>query len=88
MLLRGAGVTVNGEVHTNRGRPDVVALFPEQVTILEFKYAKGSSEIDSKRAEGKRQIIDKNYAKPYDTNSREVISAVVIIDGEKREAVL
>ena len=88
MLLRGAGITANGEVHTNKGRPDVVVQFPEQVIVLEFKYAECSSEIDSKRAEGEKQIQDKNYAKSYETENRAVTTAVVVIDGEKRKAVL
>ena len=88
MLLRGAGITANGEIHTNKGRPDVIAQFPTQVIILEFKYAKESSEVSSKRKEGEQQIIDKNYAMPYLNENREVTTAVIVIDGERREAVL
>ena len=88
MLLRGAGVTANGEAHTNKGRPDVIAHFPEQVIVLEFKYAEGSSEIGSKRAEGEKQIQEKNYAKPYEAENREITTAVIVINGKKREAVL
>ena len=87
MLLRGAGITGNGEVHTNRGRLDVIAQFPEQVIVLEFKYAKDNSEIDSKRKEGEAQILDKNYAKPYEAENRKITTAVIVIDGEKRKAV-
>ena len=88
MLLRGAGVTANGEVHSNRGRSDVLVRFPGQAMILEFKYAKGSGEIARKRAEGERQIEEKGYAKPYDAEGRRVAGAVIVIDGEKHEAVL
>ena len=88
MLLRGAGITANGEPHTNMGRPDVIAQFPEQIIVLEFKYAKDSSEIDSKRAEGEKQIQEKNYARPYDAENRAVTTAVIVVNGEKREAVL
>ena len=88
MLLRGAGITANGEAHTNRGRPDVIAQFPEQVIILEFKYAKDSSEIEGKRAEGRRQIEERGYAKPYGADNRAITTAVIIINGKKREAVL
>ena len=86
MLLRGAGITANGEAHTNRGRPDVIAQFPEQVAVLEFKYAKDGSEMESKRAEGERQIQEKNYARPYDGENRAVMAAVIVIDGERHEA--
>ncbi len=88
MLLRGAGITANGEPHTNMGRPDVIAQFPEQIIVLEFKYAKDSSEIDSKRAEGEKQIQEKNYARPYDAENRAVTTAVIVVNGKKREAVL
>ena len=33
-------------------------------------------------------IRAKNYAKPYDEENQEVTTAVVIINGKKREAVL
>ena len=88
MLLRGAGITANGEAHTNKGRPDVVAQFPEQVVVLEFKYAKESSDIKDKRAEGEQQIIEKNYTKQYGAEGRAITTAVIVIDGENREAVL
>ena len=88
ILLRGAGITANGELHTNMGRPDVVVLFPEQVIVLEFKYAKGPSEIDRKRAEGQKQIEEKGYVKPYESGERAITTAVIVVDGEKREAML
>ena len=88
MLLRGAGITANGEAHTNKGRPDVIAQFPEQVIVLEFKYAKDSSEVDSKRVEGETQIQEKNYARPYEGENRAITTAVIVIDGDKRNAVL
>ncbi|MBQ9526495.1 MAG: PD-(D/E)XK nuclease domain-containing protein, partial [Fretibacterium sp.] len=51
-------------------------------------YAKDSSEIDSKRAEGEKQIQEKNYARPYDAENRAVTTAVIVVNGKKREAVL
>ena len=96
MLLRGAGITAHGEVPTNLGRSDVLALFPGRVVVLEFKLARKKSEIDRLREEGLRQIEEKGYAKPYtgtlmgtgDVEQRVVTSAVIVIDGERREAVL
>ena len=88
MLLRGAGITGNGEAHTNRGRPDVIAQFPEQVVVFEFKYAKESSDIKSKRTEGEQQIVEKNYVKQYGAEGRTVTTAVIVIDGKRREAIL
>ncbi len=88
MLLRGAGITANGEVPTNLGRSDALIQFPNRVVVLEFKYAKDNSEVDSKREEGEKQIQEKNYAKPYEAENRAVTTAVIVVDGEKREAVL
>lgn len=88
MLLRGAGITAHGEVHTNRGRSDILARFPESDIVLEFKYAERTSEVERKRAERERQIQERNYAKPYEGGCRRITTAVIVVDGEKREAVL
>ena len=88
MLLRGAGITAHGEVPTNRGRSDVLVLFPHRVVVLEFKLARSEGEIDRLRAEGQRQIEEKGYAKPFEADQRAVTSAVVVIDAAKREATL
>ena len=86
MLLRGAGITAHGEVPTNRGRSDVLVLFPHRVVVLEFKLARSEGEIDRLRAEGQRQIEEKGYAKPFDADRRAVTSAVVVVDLQKHEA--
>ena len=88
MLLRGAGVTAQGEVPTNRGRSDVLVLFPSRVVVLEFKLARGAGEIARLREEGQRQIAAKGYARPYDAAGRAVAASVVIVDAKKREATL
>ena len=59
MLLRGAGVTAQGEVPTNRGRSDVLVLFPSRVVVLEFKLAQGAGEVARLRDEGRKQIEEK-----------------------------
>ena len=56
MLLRGAGITAHGEVPTNRGRSDVLVLFPHCVVVLEFKLALSESKIDRLRLEGQKQM--------------------------------
>jgi hypothetical protein len=88
MLLRGAGITANGEVHANKGRPDVIVQFPWQVIVLEFKFAKNGAGIKRLRQEGQKQIEEKGYARPYDAEDREIATAVIVINGKKREAVL
>ena len=88
MLLRGAGITAQGEVPTNRGRSDVLVLFPDRVVVLEFKLARSAGEVVRLRDEGQRQIEEKGYAKPYDAEGRAVTTAVIVIDAAKHEAVL
>ena len=88
MLLRGAGVTAQGEVPTNRGRSDVLVLFPSRVVVLEFKLAQGAGEVARLRDEGRKQIEEKGYAKPYDGKGRAVTSAVVVIEAKKRTALV
>ena len=86
MLLRGAGVTAQGEVPTNRGRSDVLVLFPSRTVVLEFKLARSTGEIARLRAEGRKQIEEKGYSKPHDGEGRAVTTAVIVIDAEKHEA--
>ena len=86
MLLRGAGVTAQGEVPTNRGRSDVLVLFPSRVVVLEFKLAQGAGEVARLRDEGLKQIEEKGYAKPYDGEGRAVTSAVIVVDAKMHEA--
>ena len=86
MLLRGAGVTAQGEVPTNRGRSDVLVLFPSRAVVLEFKLARSAGEVARLRAEGRKQIEEKGYSKPYDGEGRAVTSAVIVVDAKKHEA--
>ena len=88
MLLRGAGINVHGEVHGSRGRTDVLVEFANRAVVLEFKYAKNGTGLKGLRQKGQKQIEEKGYAIPFDADGREVTTAVVIIDGKKRQAVL
>ena len=87
MLLRGAGMRALGEVHTYKGRSDVLVQFPDRAVVLEFKLARSAGEAARLRAEGQRQIEEKGYARPYDAEGRGVFSGVVVIDAGKRQAV-
>ena len=40
MLLKGAGVVSYAEVHTFRGRSDLLIQFNNLIIVLEFKFAK------------------------------------------------
>ena len=88
MLLRGAGVEAYGEVHTIMGRSDVLIRFKEHAIILEFKFARKSSDIAKLRKEGMKQIEEKRYAEPFEVGQRTVTATVIVIDGINRKAVL
>ncbi len=88
MLLRGAGLIPFAEVHTYKGRADVVIQFERQIVVLEFKFAEKSSDVDKKKDEGLKQLNEKGYAKSYDSEGRMVITAVVVADDENREVLV
>ena len=88
MLLRGAGFIPFAEVHTYKGRSDVVVQFEKQIVVLEFKFAEKSSDVDDKKDEGLKQMKEKGYADSYDSEGRKIISAVVVADDENRKAVV
>ena len=88
MLLRGAGVIYFAEVHTFKGRSDVVIVFKNKVVVIEFKLAKNSSEVEKKRKEGEEQIKTRDYSSAYERTNKKVINLVLVADDEKRQIVL
>ncbi len=54
--------------------------------VLEFKLARSAGEIARLRDEGRKQIEEKGYAKPYDGEGRTVTSAVIVVDAKKHTA--
>ena len=88
MLLRGAGVVAQAEIHTNHGRSDLLILLTKYIFILEFKCAKKSSDINNVRLLGKKQIEEKNYAEGYKFDSRKLVAKVLVVDLEKRSITL
>ena len=85
MLLRGVGIITYAEIHTSKGRSDVVIQLRDLIIVLEFKYAAKSSEVKVKLSEGAEQIKEREYAKSY--AERKVLTAVFTADDEKRQAV-
>ena len=85
MLLRGAGIIAYSEPHTSKGRADVVLQFQDLVVVLEFKFAKRSSDIEGKELEGLQQLNDRGYAKNYNIENRKVIAAVIVANDEARQ---
>ena len=64
-FLQGCGIVVAAEMHTNRGRPDLVVSFRGNVWVIEIKVAYEGESAAHKAEEAYRQIIEKNYATPY-----------------------
>ena len=88
MLLSGAKITYFSEVHTFRGRPDVVVSFKYKlVIVIEFKFAPTSKDVDKKRQEGEEQIKSRDYASAYKA-TKKIITAVFVADDEKRQIIL
>ena len=64
-FMRGCGIVVVAEMHTNLGRPDLVVTHKGITWVIELKVAY-TGECPAKKAEeALRQIIDKNYAAQY-----------------------
>ena len=64
-FLQGCGVVVAAEMHTHKGRPDLVVSFRGNVWVIELKVAYQGESAEEKAGEAYRQIIEKNYATPY-----------------------
>ena len=88
MLLKGAGIVSYAEVHTFRGRSDLLIQFNNLVVVLEFKFAQKSSQVEDKMKEGILQVESREYAKSYASEGRRVITAVLVADDEKRQIVI
>ncbi len=88
MLLRGAGIISYAEVHTFKGRADLVINFNNLLVVLEFKFASKTSEVDKMKTEGLNQIKDREYSKSYDTEGRKVVTAVLVADDQERKIIL
>ena len=64
-FLQGCGVVVAAEMHTNKGRPDLVISYRGNIWVIEIKIAEEGESVEKKAEEAYRQIIEKNYATPY-----------------------
>jgi hypothetical protein len=64
-FLRGCGVAVIAEMHTNLGRPDLVVAHKGKTWVIELKVAYAGESPAQKAEEALRQIMDNNYANPY-----------------------
>lgn len=85
MLLRGAGIVSYSEPHTSKGCADVVIQFKKLTVVLEFKISKTSAGVEEMKRIGAQQIQERGYAETYGGDGREIITAVLVADAEKRE---
>jgi hypothetical protein len=80
-FLRGCGVVVVAEMHTNLGRADLVVSHKGKTWVIEIKVAYKGENSEQKANEALQQIIDKNYATPYPG----AVCLGLAIDDEKRQ---
>ena len=80
-FLRGCGVVVIAEMHTNLGRPDIVVNYMKKTWVMELKVAYKGESVTDKVEEACKQITDNNYAKPYP----DAICLAMVIDDEVRQ---
>jgi hypothetical protein len=82
-FLQGCGVVVEAELHTFKGRPDLVISYRGSTFILEFKVAFKSEDVQVKLAEAATQIREKEYIKPYPNAT----CLAMVIDDTQRQIV-
>ncbi|SEA46940.1 PD-(D/E)XK nuclease superfamily protein [Arachidicoccus rhizosphaerae] len=78
LTFRLAGVDVFTEVHSARGRSDVLVKTADYIYVLEFK-------LDGTAAEALHQIKDKGYLKPYLTDPRQKIAVGITFSSKDHE---
>ena len=88
MLLSVAKIIYFAEVHTYQGRSDVVIVFKDKIIVIEFKFAKESKDVPTKKKEGEDQIKDRDYASPYANSNKKIITAVFVADDKKKQIVM
>ena len=88
LLLRCVGIIGYAEVHTIKGRSDIVVQLDRQIIVIEFKLAENAEAVDSKRQEGIDQIRKLGYAKAYEGTSRKVATVVIVASDDIRQATL
>jgi hypothetical protein len=83
-FMRGCGVDVSPEIHTNLGRSDLVIAYKGVTWVIEIKVAYKGDKLASKAAQALQQMETKNYAKPYP----DAVSIVLVIDDETRQIIV
>ncbi len=77
IVFKLVGLYVQAEYHTSQGRVDLLLQTPDYVYVMEFKL-EGTAE------EALRQIEEKGYARPFDSDARRVFRIGVNFSRETR----
>ncbi|MDR2626635.1 MAG: PD-(D/E)XK nuclease domain-containing protein [Dysgonamonadaceae bacterium] len=64
-FFQGCGVIVFGELQSNKGRSDIVLSHKGNTWVIEIKVAFKDENPVAKAEEACRQILEKDYNKPY-----------------------
>jgi hypothetical protein len=70
MILVLMGVEIDLEVLTDKGRIDGVLALENKIYLIEFKYGKAGSRMDSLTNKAIKQINSKNYGERFLNDSR------------------
>ena len=77
IVFRLVGFYVKAEYHTSEGRVDLVLQTDRYIYVMEFKLA-GTAE------EAMRQIEEKHYARPFQSDSRQLFKIGINFDNKTR----
>ena len=77
LIFSMLNVYVRTQVKCRGGRTDMVVWMPNTIYVFELK-------ADGTAAEALRQIDDKGYAIPYDSDGRQVVKVGVVFDADTR----
>ena len=77
IVFRLVGFYVKAEYHTSEGRVDLVLQTDRYIYVMEFKL-EGTAE------EAIRQIEEKHYARPFETDSRQLFKIGINFDNKTR----
>jgi hypothetical protein len=79
-FLIGTGIKVDPEVHSRRGRADMVVTCTKHVWVIEIKVAETAGDVDRQADAALRQIHERGYAEGYENP----ILLGIAIDDSKR----
>src|SRR5690606_7709810 len=78
LTFKLAGIDVHSEVHSARGRCDVLVMTERYIYALELK-------LDGTAEEALQQIKDKGYLQPYGADNRQKLAVGIAFSSESRE---